>query len=301
MPRKKKAPTLGEIAEQTRASWARHIKSYGDVPTVYRDFFESLQARGQPFPYTVLTPSYQGFLRRATERLICLLSDEVDVLERSGNSFNAHRFALDGISYVEVRDVLLDSHVKISGATREGLAKTCTLRFNSVTAYLFRPVVRGIRLATGDATDAPQPAERDEFGHLVTVNYKFMNYARRSLLPGEEVIQAILQPEIRDRLLTAFGRTFFRTVSPTHMTILTDRELIMIREEYSRSAEERYGGAWTYMPLSKVVALSQSARGGGLLGLSVQLPGGGGPEGLFEASLKPEVDRLVARFGELVA
>jgi hypothetical protein len=83
------------------------------------------------------------------------------------------------------------------------------------------------------------------------------------------------------------------------MSILTDRELIMIREEFSRSTEDRHGGTWTYIQLNKVVGLSQSERGTSLLGLSVQLPAGAGLECLFEASMKQEVDQLLVRFREL--
>jgi len=301
MPRRRKAPSLGDIAEQTRLSWARAIASYAAVPPVYLRFFEPLQAQGQPFPYTVLAPSYQGFLHRTTEKLLCHSGQEVHVLERSGNRFDRHTFSLSGISYVEVRDVLLDAHIRINGVTQRGASTICTLRFNSVTDYLFRPIVQAIRLGTGDPPDAPDGAERHEFDDLVRVNYKLMSYARRSLLPRDKVVHSILQPEIRDRLLTVFGRTYFRTVSPTHMTILTDREVIMIREEYSRSAEERYGGTWTYIPLSKIAALSLSEKGSGLVSLAIQLPEGASLEFVFEASAEPDLDRLQERFKALTA
>jgi hypothetical protein len=99
MRRSKRAPTLGEIAEQIRSSWARHVRSYAAVPPVYQSFFEPLQAEGQPFPYTVLAPSHQGFLHRTTEKLICQFGHGVLVLERSGDRYHAHRFPLGGISY----------------------------------------------------------------------------------------------------------------------------------------------------------------------------------------------------------
>jgi len=301
MPRKQKPPSLGDIAEQTRSSWARAVSSYAAVPPAYRSFFEPLQARGQPFPYTVLAPSYQGFLHRTAEKLLCQEGQDVHVLERSGSRFDRHTFSLTGISYVEVRDVLLDSHIRISGVTQRGASTTCTLRFNSVTDYLFRPIVQAIRLGTGNVPDAPDGAERHEFEDLVRVNYKFMSYAKRSLLSGDRVVHRILQPEIRDRLLTVFGRTYFRTVSPTHMSILTDREVIMIREEYSRSAEERYGGTWTYIPLNKVVALSVTERASSRLSLSIQLPEAACLAYLFEASAEPDLDHLQERFKELTA
>ena len=75
------------------------------------------------------------------------------------------------------------------------------------------------------------------------------------MLPGEKVVRALLQPEIREGVLTLLGRIYHRTISPTHMTILTDCELVTIREE-QRPGKDRYGGVWTYIPLKKIVALS---------------------------------------------
>jgi hypothetical protein len=181
----------------------------------------------------------------------------------------------------------------ICGVAQHGVPACCTLKFNSITDYLFRPIVERIRLATFDAQDPAQSSEREKFDHLVRLNYKFMSYARRSLLAGEKVVHTILQPEIWERVLTVLGKTYFRTVSPTHMSILTDRELIMIGEEYRRSGEDRYGGIWDYIPLNKIVALSLSRKGSNLLNLSIQLPDSACLDYLFQASAKRDVEQLL--------
>jgi hypothetical protein len=113
-----------------------------------------------------------------------------------------------------------------------------------------------------------------------------MNFAKHSLLAGERVIYSILQPEIRKTMLTVPGRTLYKTVSPTHMSILTDRELILIREDAVRRKEDRYGGIWDYIPLSKIVSLSVSENADDLLVLAVKLPAHTGFEFLFQASAK---------------
>src|SRR3990172_851111 len=86
-------PTVS-AAEQTKSSWAKPIKSYAAVPNVYKDFFEPFLADGRVFPYTVLTPSYEGFIHRTTEKLICDFGREIYVLERSGNTFEAQCYPL---------------------------------------------------------------------------------------------------------------------------------------------------------------------------------------------------------------
>jgi hypothetical protein len=172
-------PTVS-AAEQTKSSWAKPIKSYAAVPNVYKDFFEPFLADGRVFPYTVLTPSYDGFIHRTTEKLICDFGREIYVLERSGNTFEAQCYPLAGISYVEVRPILLDSRIKISGVTRQGVPTSSTFKFNSVTDYLFTPILERIRLATVDSRDAAQSSESEKFDHLVRLNYKFTNYAKRN-------------------------------------------------------------------------------------------------------------------------
>jgi len=290
-----------DAAEQTKASWARSIDSPAAVPAAYQEFFERLLAGGRAFPYTVLTPSYQGFLHRATEKLVCDLEDEICILHRHAGAFEAHRYPLEGISYVEARTFLLDSSIKIAGVTEQGVAASTSFKFNAVTDYLFTPILRRIRLAPHGPSAAGLGPESEKFDDWAGRNYKFMNFAKRSLLAGERVVHAILQPEIRTRALTLLGKTLSRVVSPTHMCILTDRELITVREEDRRGANDKYGGIWDYVPLGKIVDLSLSQKDGGLFELSIHLPEVAPLQSLYEASLERELNELLDRFGELAS
>lgn len=217
--------------ELTKSSWAQPIKSYADVPDVYKDFFNPLFADGREFPYTVLTPSYENFIHKTTEKLICDGGCEIIILEKSENTFEPQCYPLDRIIYVEFRSVLLDASFKICGMTGLGVQNTSTLKFNSVTDYLFVPILKQIRLAGVDSLQGVQSRDVEKFNDLHQLSYKFMNYGKRSLLGGEQVLHIYLQPEIREHILTFMGRTFFKTIFPMHMSILTDRELILIREE----------------------------------------------------------------------
>jgi hypothetical protein len=285
--------------EQTRLSWAKSIESYAAVPKVYKNFLEPFFAAGIEFPYTVLSPSYEGFIHRTTEKLICGFNRQIYVLERSGNVYDTKCFPLEGISYVEVRAILLDSHFKISGVTKDGVPATSSIRYNTVTDYLFTPLVDKIRLAAVGTQGAVQKSEAGKFDYLFKVNYKFMNYANRSLLGEEKVIHAILQPEIKARLLVVLGRMYYRSIAPTHMSILTDRELILIREETRQSGDDRYGGIWDYIPLNKIADLSLGKKDSSLLKLSILLPENDRLELLYSASARQELDQLLIKFGEL--
>jgi hypothetical protein len=288
--------------QQTRLTWARVIESNADVPNVYKDFFDSIHADGRGFPYTVFTPSREGFVHKTTEKLICRLDREIYILERSGDTFEEQCYPVEGISCVEVKSILLDAHIKISGMTKRGVPASSTIKFNSTTDYVFRPILETIRFAVVDPANATQSSESGEFDHLIRLNFKFMNYARRSVLAGEKVVHFILQPEIRVPMLRVLGRTFHRIISPTHMCILTDRELIIIREDEPQNrAVDRYGGIWNYMPLKKIISLTLGKKDNSLLVLSIVLPAGVRFEYLFHPSEKHELDLLLKQFNELTA
>lgn len=279
-------------AELARLSWARPIKSYASVPYVYKEFFYPFFIGGRAFPYTVLTPSLERFFHRDSEKLICNLQDEIWALERSGNTFEAQCYPLEGISYIEFKTALLASSIKICGLTDKGDCASSTFTFNSVTDYLFTPILNRARHAKIDVTTMVEDGEPAWFDHLMKVNYKFMNYAKRSLMAGENVLHSILQPEICESLISVLRKTYFRTISPTHMLILTDRELILIREENTRRKEDRYGGIWDYIPLSKITSLSLGEKANSLLVLSIQLPGNVQFELLYEVSAQEDVNHL---------
>ena len=289
-------PTPFELSQR---SWARSIASYADLPVPYRRFFEPLEEAGAPFPLVVVTPSYEGFLHRETEKLVCSTSDEVMVLEKRGNKLDVYRYPISRIHCVEVSSVLLDARIKILGFERDSrVPSSTTIRFNAVTDFLFTPIVTRIR-ASAQARKAAPGAGSDPFDEWGRRNFKFMNYARRSLMGGESVIRAVFQPEIRVRVVSAFGRTYRRTISPTHATILTDSELVTIRETQYKGDRERYGGVWNYLPLDRIERLSVTREEDGLVAMSIHLPGESRIQLQYEPAARGELEALVRRFSEL--
>jgi len=285
--------------DQKRFSWARRLESYAAVPSAYSAFFEPLRAEGRVFPYTVLTPTFEGFLRGTTEKLVCDLDREIVVLENRGNTVEAQRYPLETISCIEVSTVLLESYIKIQGMTRDGRPAASRFKFNSVTDHLFFPILEKIRLAAvASAHAAPNPA-LEGFICWNRQNYKFMNYAQRSLLAGEKALYAILQPEFCAYVVKVLGMSFCRRRSPTQAVILTDREIIVIREEEKTRADAKYSGIWDYFPLSRVLSLSQAGTSDGVQTLSIHLPEGDSFEILFQATASQEIATFVEQFDSL--
>ncbi len=85
------------------------------------------------------------------------------------------------------------------------------------------------------------------------------------------------------------------------MSILTDCEPIFIREEERHGREDKYGGIWDYIPLSKIRTISLKERNGSLMVLSVELPENVLLDYVFKATAKREIDRMLERFGELTS
>ncbi len=293
-------PVLPQLtaAERTRRSWARSIATFDEVPDTYKPFLETLLSPGIKFPYTILTPGYEGFIRRETEKLVCVFDHEIQVLIKSGSTCEVQNYPLDGISHLEVRVILLDSHIRISGSNKQGRPISTMIRFNTVTDYLFRPMLEKIRIANAGIQTTMDRPNLEQFDKWMDANYKFMNYARRSILPGETVIHSVLQPEIREAVPLFFGK-MSRALSPTHAGIVTDRELILIREELRVRGDEKYGGIWDYIPLKKIVHLSLKEKKSSLLALSIQLAGGDSIERLFESSRETEIRQWVTRIQEI--
>ncbi len=291
----KKRPKLSLIAadEQTRKSWARALTSYGEVPDVYRDFLKTLP--GGAVPYMILTPSYEGFMSPTSERLLCSFGDRVFVAEKQHDKVVSTCYPFEDINYVEIGTILLKAWIKISGVAGNGVLTSSTLKFNSVTDYLFDPLLNGMRPASLAAGGADLKAEQAKFEYLMKLNFKFMNYARRSILPGERVLQFILQPAIRVQIFKVFNLPFSRTITPAHITILTDKELIIIQDEATRLWDKpvEYGGIWKYIPLKRIASLSLARREDNIFVLSIHLCAGDRITLLFAASNEHELRLLL--------
>jgi hypothetical protein len=290
-----------DAEEQKRLTWARIIESYDALPDVYKPFFDPFLTERRVFPYVVLTPTYEGFLDRTTEKLICSFDDDIHILERIGNTVKVYCYPLYDITFIELNTILLESWIKIVGITKNGVPASTSIKFNTATDYLFTPILEKIRLAAMESEDLVWIQDPKIFDYLERANYKFMNYARRSLLRGEKVLQIILQSKIQAHILTFLGRSFFRTISPAHMSILTDRELIIIQEEDRHLRIDEYGEIWKYIPLRKIANLSLTKKDDNHLVLSIQLNKGMRIDHTFQASAKQEIQQLLTKLAELTA
>jgi hypothetical protein len=118
---------------------------------------------------------------------------------------------------------------------------------------------------------------------------------------GEQVVDSQLQPEMRQPIVKLFGRSLTRLVTTAHLCVLTDAELIIIRDDEDSPAWRngiRYGGVWTYLPLDKITTLSLVHRNADVLVLTIGLPHGDRVESLFAAAQQRDVERFLSQLVE---
>jgi hypothetical protein len=290
--------TLLTAAAITRLTWAKRIESYDQIPATYLSFFENLTwSDSSGFPYIVQTPSYEGFINETKGKLVCIIGHKLYILVKERNELKSTCYDFKDISYIEAGIELLYSWIAISGIDNHGILTFNKFEFNTVSDYLFNPLFLSFRPAPGNCTDTPFAYEKVKFDYLDKLNYKFMNYARRSIRPGQKVIRSILQPEICEEIFSLFGKTFYRTITPAHFIILTDTELITITDvERSKwSKDSGYRSIWHYIPLAKIVSVSQDEKEGGLFSLSILLPENETFVSLLQANKKQEIDSLLEK------
>ena len=288
-------------ARQTMSAWSRVIESRDEIPAVYQEYFDQQFDREQLFPRVIWTPSLEKFPRKTTEKLICDTDDALYVFERTGNEIDVKCYPYCDIHGSELGIVLLDSWLTVYGKTSRGEVSASKIEVNTTSLRYFSSIQKRLRPSLAAADHENFTREKDKFNILSTTHFKFMNYGRESLIPGETVQQFIVQAEIRDPLFTLFGKTFYRDVSPAHLTILTDHELILF-QDVERNRESRvsqYGGLWQYIPLRIIESLELSDAPNDRLLLSIRCRAGRVVEKLFNASSRSEIEQLRSRFRTL--
>jgi hypothetical protein len=284
----------------TREAWTSSIESYEDVPEIYRAAFEELVPDHAPFPYTLLAPSLIKSLGRTSEKLIIDARETMHILERNDSQVSKKSYPYQNIFTVELGSILLGSWLTICGTDGTGAAANSTIDFNTSSLPLYSIFIDKLRLSPPRYEEAQLSAEKGKFDFLSASSFKLMNYGRESLVGGEKVIQILLQAEIKRPLWAILGDWFEQTVSPAHLTILTDRELILIQDvSHDRKVSQaKYGGIWQYIPLRSVKTTAWRESESGRLAFSITVSPDKTIEKLFDPSHRTEIEQLCAELQE---
>ncbi len=243
-------------------SWARLVRTGDEVPEAFRDKFNEITKKTAGFPYTVFAPPDRWGRRRANSKLLSLVDTKLLVFEKIKKEIRVTGYCYNDIYRLERGKCLLYSWLRIN-ATKGQTTAGETIEYNTVVEKIFSPVINRIRreISSCDTTSLVCPdSEQTKFDYLNFINYKFMNFGRQSILPGEKVTRIVYQPEIKEQLF----RRFWKYLSPSQIIILTDKELIVIKES-DKNRHFSYGGIWNYIPLNRVSKITCNENGKGNL------------------------------------
>lgn len=243
---------------ETMRTWVRPLNSYADIPPEFRTAFPKYKG---PFPYTLFIPEdkYTLFLHR-NKKIMAVYDGQIVLLEAGRNKIEKISSPFSEVLYLERGKILLYSWLTI-----QTLAGVISIKFNTVSEELFEPVIAEIRQGMGispAAEAAPHEHEREaaKFDYLAKVDYQYMNYGRNSLRSGDTVIGILHQPERCVQKYTLFNKTLFRRYTTSHLSILTQQELILIKQnkKIKTDKEALYGGVFTYIPRRRIQDISFS-------------------------------------------
>jgi hypothetical protein len=266
------------------------------VPDIYRSAFEKIIGNNA-FPYTLLTPSYMGFNIKGSEKLVFCLADRVYELSAAGGDVATKSHLLKELLYIEEGRALLHSWVKICSLGEHGRPLITEYTFNTVSEHIFAPLIKNMRVTIETTGRIFTDANQSRFDAFYQENNKLLNYARRSILPDDKAVQIVYQPEIRNVIVKLFGKSLFRVLSLAHVSILTDRELILIQEGAGGKGGEdiRYGGIFRYIALGKITSIYAAKPKDGVFTLSVYLSDDITLKVVFRESKREDVDALQSR------
>lgn len=277
-------------AQQTRMSWTKFIEDYDQIPLVYQDVFNNHFLPGSKFPYTILVPAFADFLRPDPEKLVCCSEQVITIFEKRSDKIRATSLNYTSIHYVEVGTVLLHSWLTIFGMDQQGNPAAPSIQFNTVGEELFLPILSRLRTSSGNLAVNQLEVEKARFDYLSNINFKFMNYGRRSIRKGDRVVKIIVQPEIRKEILKVFGKSFSQQISPAHILILTNQEIISIRDGAMKTST--YGGIWNYISRDMLQFTSLREDENGRLILGLEMRSDHKINMVFDASQKPVIENF---------
>lgn len=269
-------------------SWPRLISENKDIPPLFVGKFHSAACHLEQFPYTIYLPRYSWNERETNELLLFVIDDQLYILEETKNGIEVTGYPFEDIVLLNRGTMLLYSWIKIVGLVN-GKIKTTVIEFNTVTESMFERLLSAIRHKYGSSTafdDAFACTGSSGLEALSNLDYKFSNYARKSILSGQRIRELLFQPVIKAK----YFRFFSRMISKAHLHILTDSELIVIKEDNAdvkRFKTKKYLAVWHYVPLNKIQSVSMSENNQDMpVELKVELPDGIVLSSVFDASNK---------------
>ena len=212
---------------ETIRTWPKIISNIDEVPSYFKDY---IYIESNRFPYTIFIPEDVVIIhvraKRTNPILISLYKEKVIILEKTKKGISQQYHNFYGINYLKIESILLYSGIKISSSN-----VVSHIHFNSIRDDFFKQINERIRkyyinMDNKKNTQLNFEEKLSEYYSQGKINYKFMNYGIKSLLPGQKIKKFIYQEPINvRRFKNSFLKWLYYYTTPM-LLILNDDELI---------------------------------------------------------------------------
>ncbi len=261
--------------------FARELTALEDAPEPYRSALRQALPVAETARLLVFGPSYRSVGRFSPTTVLALTDCRWAVASEQphgGCGVSSSDFA--NTLAVELTEILLYGRLRILFADN-GRARWTVVEFNTVMSRLYERAAQLLLDAADNVAGAGRsesPLSGDESALLQSLPFKFKSAARRHRPGGQRLRAVLYQPAVVGRRL----RFFQQELVPENLLALTDRHLMLVSEEKSRSwwqlnRHAKYGNLVTYCPLSRVVDFrAEQGEHSAMLQLRLGAPGGSG-------------------------
>lgn len=234
--------------------WPQIIGTKEAIPEEFKNTLDATALCDSPvFPYMIYIPDYhwemsdRGFQYVNLKSILIVLDeDRVHIFKKSESKIISTTLKSDDICYIERGCILLFSWIRICG-NNEGSSES--MEFNTTAERTFDPIIEKLRSHYDNPINLSTGAEPKLFDHQKDISVKMWSYAydvKKSFLPGQDIIDTAYQ----SRIYKLNIKKIRNLISYSHFIILTNKELILIKEE------EEYGAFWKYIPLNRIENIS---------------------------------------------
>ncbi len=223
--------------------WARQVRLREEIPSKFMTYMDSFAVSQSELPLIISMPQHPNEDKVALDKLMYLYNDGLYLYEEMDDqSIRSSFVSFDDIYYIEHGKVLLYSWISIRG---KGIENEIKLDFNTVMEPLFKEVIEQVRdfhKSKFQSTElfAAKPAD------MTSLEYKFQNYINDSSNIPVEPFGYVYQEE--------FQKSADESVY-NHLTMLTQNELIFIKEIPDIKNSTKFCSVWIFIPIYKIDSL----------------------------------------------
>jgi len=281
-------------SQNTMSQWPIMVKRPEQIPD---SFCEALDTKfGASWPYSVFIPPSKWDADGKRPKVFSMLDDGLVYFEDMKTEVKQLFYPYKDVLYVEIGRMLLSSWMTIHGMVN-GQYRQSTVSYNTVREDLFDPIIKRIREQISPEEALLEGHNGERLSDLKQLDLKFLNYTKEALLPGEKIINIIFQPGVQEDNNRKMGTL----PDHTHAVVLTDNELILIKEDNHRyqNVHSNYGVVKDFIPLNHVKDL-RAEEVNSSLRMRVQVEDQDDLDRVFTGDQSDKISKLIDKFKRLM-